>query len=102
MFTLNGDIVTVTTPSDCRWLQVEFDPHGGRGGDGGGDKLKIKVPATGNMVSHVFFHIIASFKHHVVSVSMSTGPKNVLKVDHFGNLEFWEKFCWFLSSFRIV
>ncbi|XP_070698242.1 ubiquitin carboxyl-terminal hydrolase 40 isoform X2 [Pempheris klunzingeri] len=56
MFTLNGDVVTVTTPSDCRWLQVEFRPHGGGGGGGGGDgekeeeRKKIKVPATGNML----------------------------------------------------
>lgn len=53
MFTLNGDVVTVTTPSDCRWLQVEFRPHGG-GGDGEQEeeRRKIKVPATGNMVSN--------------------------------------------------
>ncbi|XP_041809332.1 ubiquitin carboxyl-terminal hydrolase 40 isoform X1 [Chelmon rostratus] len=49
MFTLNGDIVTVTTPSDCRWLQVEFQPHGGRGEEEG-ERRKIKVPATGNML----------------------------------------------------
>lgn len=52
MFTLNGDVVTVTTPSDCRWLQVELQPHGGGGGDGEKeeDRRKIKVPATGNML----------------------------------------------------
>ncbi|XP_034531244.1 ubiquitin carboxyl-terminal hydrolase 40 isoform X2 [Notolabrus celidotus] len=53
MFTLNGDVVTVTTPSDCRWLQVEFRPLEGDG-DGDGEKeeerRKIKVPATGNML----------------------------------------------------
>ncbi|XP_051242887.1 ubiquitin carboxyl-terminal hydrolase 40 isoform X2 [Dicentrarchus labrax] len=53
MFTLNGDVVTVTTPSDCRWLQVELQPQGG-GGGGEGEKeeerRKIKVPATGNML----------------------------------------------------
>ncbi|XP_074516578.1 ubiquitin carboxyl-terminal hydrolase 40 isoform X1 [Sebastes fasciatus] len=51
VFTLNGDVVTVTTPSDCRWLQVEFRPHGG-GGDGEQEeeRRKIKVPATGNML----------------------------------------------------
>uniref|UniRef100_A0A8D3B7U6 USP domain-containing protein n=1 Tax=Scophthalmus maximus TaxID=52904 RepID=A0A8D3B7U6_SCOMX len=56
LFTLNGDVVTVTTPSDCRWLQVEFQPHGGGGGGGEGEeeeeRRKIKVPATGNMVSN--------------------------------------------------
>ncbi|KAI3367183.1 hypothetical protein L3Q82_008235 [Scortum barcoo] len=54
MFTLNGDVVTVTTPSDCRWLQVEFRPHGGGGaieeGEKDEERKKIKVPATGNMV----------------------------------------------------
>ncbi|XP_065822433.1 ubiquitin carboxyl-terminal hydrolase 40 isoform X2 [Labrus bergylta] len=53
MFTLNGDVVTVTTPSDCRWLQVEFQAHGGGGGEEGEkeeERRKIKVPATGNML----------------------------------------------------
>uniref|UniRef100_A0A3Q0S7X2 Ubiquitin specific peptidase 40 n=1 Tax=Amphilophus citrinellus TaxID=61819 RepID=A0A3Q0S7X2_AMPCI len=52
MFTLNGDVVTVTTPSDCRWLQVEFQPHA-KGGEGEKEEeeiKKIKVPATGNML----------------------------------------------------
>ncbi|XP_030575382.1 ubiquitin carboxyl-terminal hydrolase 40 isoform X2 [Archocentrus centrarchus] len=52
MFTLNGDVVTVTTPSDCRWLQVEFRPHA-KGGEGEKEEeeiKKIKVPATGNML----------------------------------------------------
>ncbi len=78
MFTLNGDIVTVTTPSDCRWLQVEFQPHGGGGGGGEGDKeeesRKIKVPATGNMVSSfcaavfvcLVFLICIHSKNHLV------------------------------------
>ncbi|XP_028995909.1 ubiquitin carboxyl-terminal hydrolase 40 isoform X2 [Betta splendens] len=52
VFTLNGDVVTVTTPSDCRWLQVEFRPHEGGGGKGEKqeERRKIKVPATGNML----------------------------------------------------
>ncbi|XP_041669120.1 ubiquitin carboxyl-terminal hydrolase 40 [Cheilinus undulatus] len=51
MFTLNGDVVTVTTPSDCRWLQVEFQPHEGGGeGEREEERRKIKVPATGNML----------------------------------------------------
>ncbi|XP_026161733.1 ubiquitin carboxyl-terminal hydrolase 40 isoform X2 [Mastacembelus armatus] len=51
VFTLNGDVVTVTTPSDCRWLQVEFRPHGGRAeGEKEEERRKIKVPATGNML----------------------------------------------------
>ncbi|XP_029317046.1 ubiquitin carboxyl-terminal hydrolase 40 isoform X2 [Cottoperca gobio] len=47
VFTLNGDVVTVTTPSDCRWLQVELRPHGGGGEE---ERRKIKVPAAGNML----------------------------------------------------
>ncbi|XP_026195845.1 ubiquitin carboxyl-terminal hydrolase 40 isoform X2 [Anabas testudineus] len=51
VFTLNGDVVTVTTPSDCRWLQVEFRPHEGRRGEvEKREERKIKVPATGNML----------------------------------------------------
>ncbi|XP_039992469.1 ubiquitin carboxyl-terminal hydrolase 40 isoform X2 [Xiphias gladius] len=54
VFTLNGDVVTVTTPSDCRWLQVEFRPRGGGGSEGEEEeeeeRRKIKVPATGNML----------------------------------------------------
>ncbi|XP_029982547.1 ubiquitin carboxyl-terminal hydrolase 40 isoform X2 [Sphaeramia orbicularis] len=51
VFTRNGDVVTVTTPSDCRWLQVEFQSHK----DGGEeekeeDRRKVKVLATGNML----------------------------------------------------
>lgn len=59
VFTRNGDVVTVTTPSDCRWLQVEFGPHGGGGeeGDKEEERRKIKVPASGNMVS-VFLLIV--------------------------------------------
>ncbi|XP_049452493.1 ubiquitin carboxyl-terminal hydrolase 40 isoform X1 [Epinephelus fuscoguttatus] len=52
MFALNGDVVTVTTPSDCRWLQVEFRPLIGGGGEGEKEeeRRKIKVPATGSML----------------------------------------------------
>ncbi|KAM8914024.1 ubiquitin carboxyl-terminal hydrolase 40 isoform 2-T2 [Spinachia spinachia] len=50
-FARNGDVVTVTTPSDCRWLQVEFGPHVDGGGDGEKEeRWKIKVPASGNML----------------------------------------------------
>ncbi|XP_047467575.1 ubiquitin carboxyl-terminal hydrolase 40 isoform X2 [Mugil cephalus] len=51
LFTLNGDVVTVTTPSDCRWLQVEFQPHA-KGGEEEDEEetKKIKVPATGSML----------------------------------------------------
>uniref|UniRef100_A0A3P8UWW9 Ubiquitin specific peptidase 40 n=1 Tax=Cynoglossus semilaevis TaxID=244447 RepID=A0A3P8UWW9_CYNSE len=62
VFTRDGDVITVTTPSDCRWLQVEFQPHGGGGGGGGGggegdpgnERRRVKVPAAGNTVSHHF------------------------------------------------
>ncbi|KAM3871140.1 ubiquitin carboxyl-terminal hydrolase 40 [Diretmus argenteus] len=48
VFSVNGDVVTVTTPSDCRWLQVELR----QGGDGEKeeDRRKAKVPASGNML----------------------------------------------------
>uniref|UniRef100_A0A1A8VFL9 Ubiquitin specific peptidase 40 n=1 Tax=Nothobranchius furzeri TaxID=105023 RepID=A0A1A8VFL9_NOTFU len=47
VFTRNGDVVTVTTPSDCRWLLVEFQPQL-KGGEE--EKKRVKVPATGNML----------------------------------------------------
>ncbi|CAN9502416.1 unnamed protein product [Ophioblennius macclurei] len=51
MFIRNGDVVTVTTPSDCRWLQVEFRPHvKGAEEEDEEERKKIKVPATGNML----------------------------------------------------
>ncbi|TKS86780.1 Ubiquitin carboxyl-terminal hydrolase 40 [Collichthys lucidus] len=50
MFALNGDVVTVTTPSDCRWLQVDFQPPGGGEGEKEEERRRIKVPATGNML----------------------------------------------------
>lgn len=51
LFSLNGELVTVMTPSDCRWLQVEFRPHGGGGDDLEEEKERksAKVPASGNM-----------------------------------------------------
>lgn len=60
MFTLNGDVVTVTTPSDCRWLQVEVRPNGGEGEKEEEEIQKIKVPATGNMVSMYLFIVSTS------------------------------------------
>lgn len=52
VFTRNGDLVTVTTPSDSRWLQVEFRPHV-KGGEGEKEEegKRIKVLATGSTVS---------------------------------------------------
>ncbi|XP_029350343.1 ubiquitin carboxyl-terminal hydrolase 40 [Echeneis naucrates] len=50
VFTLNGDVVTVTTPSDCRWLQVEFRPDQRPDGEEEEGRRKIKVPATGSML----------------------------------------------------
>ncbi|XP_062324744.1 ubiquitin carboxyl-terminal hydrolase 40 [Osmerus eperlanus] len=61
VFNLSGDLVTVTTPSDCRWLQVKYRPNRG-GGGGGGEEEKVegekeeeeertaKVPASGIML----------------------------------------------------
>ncbi|CAL9686961.1 unnamed protein product [Knipowitschia caucasica] len=47
VFTLDGDVVTVTTPSDCRWLQVEHQPNI-RHGQREEEPSKVKVLATGN------------------------------------------------------
>lgn len=47
VFSLNGDVVTVTTPSDCRWLQVEHQPSI-RQGQKEEEPKKVKVLATGN------------------------------------------------------
>lgn len=52
MFTLNGDVVTVTTPSDCRWLQVELQLFKRLGEEE--EPKKVKVLATGNTVSYIF------------------------------------------------
>ncbi|CDQ98253.1 unnamed protein product [Oncorhynchus mykiss] len=47
-------MVTVTTPSDCRWLQVEYRPERRRRGGGEGEedeeRMRAKVPASGNML----------------------------------------------------
>ncbi|KAJ0009110.1 hypothetical protein NQD34_016525 [Periophthalmus magnuspinnatus] len=47
VFTLNGNVVTVTTPSDCRWLEVEHQPNI-RHGEKEEEPNKVKVLATGN------------------------------------------------------
>uniref|UniRef100_A0A3P9L2U3 Ubiquitin specific peptidase 40 n=1 Tax=Oryzias latipes TaxID=8090 RepID=A0A3P9L2U3_ORYLA len=56
VFTRNGDVITVTTPSDCRWLLVEFQPPS-KGGDMDTQEegRKAKVSATGNMVRILTF-----------------------------------------------
>ncbi|CAB1327929.1 unnamed protein product [Coregonus sp. 'balchen'] len=57
VFSVSGDMVTVTTPSDCRWLQVEYRPERRRGGGGEGEmeeeRMRAKVPASGNMAAGV-------------------------------------------------
>uniref|UniRef100_A0A673HU14 Ubiquitin carboxyl-terminal hydrolase 40-like n=1 Tax=Sinocyclocheilus rhinocerous TaxID=307959 RepID=A0A673HU14_9TELE len=52
IFSLSGDIVTVTTPSDCRWLQVEFCPQSGIKEEEKEEqgKKRSKVSASGNML----------------------------------------------------
>uniref|UniRef100_A0A4W5QVE5 Ubiquitin specific peptidase 40 n=1 Tax=Hucho hucho TaxID=62062 RepID=A0A4W5QVE5_9TELE len=52
VFSVSGGMVTVTTPSDCRWLQVEYRPERRRGGEGEEEeeRMKAKVPASGNML----------------------------------------------------
>ncbi|XP_012696474.2 ubiquitin carboxyl-terminal hydrolase 40 [Clupea harengus] len=48
IFSLSGDMVTVTTPSDCRWLQVEV--RGGEREEVEKMTRRGKVPASGNML----------------------------------------------------
>uniref|UniRef100_A0A4W5KZP4 Ubiquitin specific peptidase 40 n=1 Tax=Hucho hucho TaxID=62062 RepID=A0A4W5KZP4_9TELE len=54
VFSVSGGMVTVTTPSDCRWLQVEYRPERRRkrGGEGEEEeeRMRAKVPASGNML----------------------------------------------------
>ncbi|XP_067315155.1 ubiquitin carboxyl-terminal hydrolase 40 [Pseudorasbora parva] len=52
IFSLDGGIVTVTTPSDCRWLQVEFCPQSGMKEEEEEvqGKKRSKVSASGNML----------------------------------------------------
>ncbi|KAJ8003711.1 hypothetical protein DPEC_G00151150 [Dallia pectoralis] len=48
-FSVSGDLVTVTTPSDCRWLQVEYrTDKGGGESEEEEESRKAKVPASGN------------------------------------------------------
>uniref|UniRef100_A0A8C7IGI9 Ubiquitin carboxyl-terminal hydrolase 40-like n=1 Tax=Oncorhynchus kisutch TaxID=8019 RepID=A0A8C7IGI9_ONCKI len=53
VFSVSGDMVTVTTPSDCRWLLVEYRPERRRrgGGEEEEERMRAKVPASGNMVN---------------------------------------------------
>ncbi|TRY89846.1 hypothetical protein DNTS_010127 [Danionella cerebrum] len=53
IFSVSGDVVTVTTPSDCRWLQVEFCAQRGMKQDveeAEQGKKRSKVSASGNML----------------------------------------------------
>ncbi|XP_052415178.1 ubiquitin carboxyl-terminal hydrolase 40 isoform X1 [Carassius gibelio] len=54
IFSLSGDMVTVTTPSDCRWLQVEFCPQSATKEEEEEEeeqgKKRSKVSASGNML----------------------------------------------------
>ncbi|XP_077587868.1 ubiquitin carboxyl-terminal hydrolase 40 [Stigmatopora nigra] len=45
MFTMNGDVITVPTPFDCRWLQVELQLD-----DNMEESQTVKVPASGDML----------------------------------------------------
>lgn len=70
VFTLNGDIVTVTTPSDCRWLQVECQPHGGGEREKKEERRKVKVPATGNMVSNFCAGLVVPSSLSFLSITL--------------------------------
>ncbi|XP_028809756.1 ubiquitin carboxyl-terminal hydrolase 40 isoform X2 [Denticeps clupeoides] len=53
IFSLSGDMVTVTTPSDCRWLLVNFREGEAEGGEEEEEeerRKKGRVPASGNML----------------------------------------------------
>lgn len=66
VFCLNGDVVTVTTPSDCRWLQVEYQQPGG--GEKQEEKMKIRVPASGNMVNIFLFFQLVIIHHQSIFI----------------------------------
>uniref|UniRef100_A0A673H1M7 USP domain-containing protein n=1 Tax=Sinocyclocheilus rhinocerous TaxID=307959 RepID=A0A673H1M7_9TELE len=64
IFSLSGDVVTVTTPSDCRWLQVEFCPQSGMKEEEEEEehgKKRSKVSASGNMLLSPFVFRSVSF-----------------------------------------
>ncbi|XP_062853258.1 ubiquitin carboxyl-terminal hydrolase 40 isoform X2 [Trichomycterus rosablanca] len=42
VFSVSGDVVTVTTPSDCRWVQVQFHSEEEE------EERAMKIPASGN------------------------------------------------------
>ncbi|XP_058258629.1 ubiquitin carboxyl-terminal hydrolase 40 isoform X2 [Hemibagrus wyckioides] len=46
VFSVSEDVVTVMTPSDCRWLQVEFHTHTTREEEE--EKKVMKIPAAGS------------------------------------------------------
>uniref|UniRef100_A0A3B3S873 Ubiquitin specific peptidase 40 n=1 Tax=Paramormyrops kingsleyae TaxID=1676925 RepID=A0A3B3S873_9TELE len=68
LFSLTGDTVTVTTPSDCRWLQVESHLCAARGaqGEGGEDegaRKQAKISASGStLLSEVKLSAIEELK----------------------------------------
>uniref|UniRef100_A0A3B5M5R6 USP domain-containing protein n=1 Tax=Xiphophorus couchianus TaxID=32473 RepID=A0A3B5M5R6_9TELE len=61
VFSRNGDVVTVTTPSDCRWLQVEFRPQI-KGGEEEQEeqRKKAKVPFAFVNYNH-FLDLFSNF-----------------------------------------
>uniref|UniRef100_A0A8B9GZ44 Ubiquitin specific peptidase 40 n=1 Tax=Astyanax mexicanus TaxID=7994 RepID=A0A8B9GZ44_ASTMX len=48
VFSVNGDLVTVMTPSDCRWLKVQFQLQSGMEEEE--ECLMRKIPASGDTV----------------------------------------------------
>lgn len=49
VFSVSEDVVTVMTPSDCRWLQVEFHTHTTQEEEEKEGKV-MKIPAAGSTV----------------------------------------------------
>lgn len=90
LFTVNGDIVTVTTPSDCRWLLVEYQPHRGGDGEHREERRKVKVPATGNMVSQFSATLILLSGCLFFFYSF---PKHQAVVNFLCNLSFLQFLC---------
>ncbi|KAI4875390.1 hypothetical protein NFI96_028237, partial [Prochilodus magdalenae] len=45
VFSVDGDLVTLMTPSDCRWLQVQFRPQTAAEEEEG---MRKKIPASGD------------------------------------------------------
>ncbi|CAL8273712.1 unnamed protein product [Merluccius merluccius] len=74
LYSLSGELVTVTTPSDCRWLQVEFRPDREEE-----ERKSAKVHASGSMsIGEVKQRAIEELqlKEHLSGVECCLRPKD--------------------------